>query len=58
MRIVVLGRNGVGSRSHYITGYHDASCICMEYHLSLFPMGTISYGRGCNIIQNIINKYN
>ena len=22
MRVVVLGHNGVGSRSHYITGYH------------------------------------
>ena len=22
MRVVVLGRNGAGSRSHYTTGYH------------------------------------
>jgi len=58
MRVVVLDCNGVGSRSHYITGYHGPRCIWLEYHLFLFPMGTISYGRECNIIQYIIYKYN
>jgi len=58
MRVVVLGRNGAGSISHYITGYHGPRCIWLEYRLSLFPMGTISYGRGCNIIQYTIYKYN
>jgi len=26
MRIVVLGCNGAGSRSHYVTGYHGPGC--------------------------------
>jgi len=27
MRVVVLGRNGAGSRYHYVTGYHGPGCI-------------------------------
>jgi len=27
MRVVVLGRNGAGSRSHYIIGYLGPGCI-------------------------------
>jgi len=50
MRVVVLGCNGAGSRSHYISGYHGRRCIWLEYRLSLFPIGIISYGSGCNII--------
>jgi len=30
MRVVVLGRNGAGSRSHYITGYHGPGCIWLD----------------------------
>jgi len=30
MRVVVLGRNGAGSRYHHITGYHGAGCICLD----------------------------
>jgi len=30
MRVVVLGRNGAGLRSHYITEYHDTGCIWLD----------------------------
>jgi len=30
MHVVVLGRNGEGSRSHYITGYHGPGCIWLD----------------------------
>jgi len=30
MRVVVLGRNAVGSRSHYVTGYHGPGCIWLD----------------------------
>jgi len=30
MRVVVLGRNGAGSRYHYITGYHGPGCIWLD----------------------------
>ena len=40
MRVVVMGRNGVPWSRVYLVGYR----------FSLFPMGTISYARGCNII--------
>jgi hypothetical protein len=26
MRVVVLGCNGAGLRSHYVTGYHGPGC--------------------------------
>ena len=50
MSVVVLGRNGAVSRSHYITGYLGPGCIWLDIVFSLFPMGTVSYARGCNII--------
>jgi len=43
MRVVVLGRNAVGSRSHYVTGYHGPGCIWLDI---FFPIGIISYARG------------
>jgi len=30
MRVVVLGRNGAGSRYHYITGYHGPGRIWLD----------------------------
>jgi len=30
MRVVVLGCNGAGSRSYYITGYHGPGCIWLD----------------------------
>jgi len=45
MRVVVLGCNGAGSRSHYITGYHGPGCIWLDI-VFLFPIGTLSYARG------------
>ena len=30
MRVVVLGRSGVGSRSHYVTGYYGPGCIWLD----------------------------
>jgi len=42
MRVVVMGRNGAGSRSHYITGHHGP--VVSGSRLSLFPIGTVSYG--------------
>ena len=30
MCVVVLGRNGAGLRSHYITGYHGLGCIWLD----------------------------
>jgi len=30
MRVVVWGRNGAGSRSHYVTGYHGPGCIWFD----------------------------
>jgi len=47
MRVVVLGCNGVGSRSHYVTGYHGPGCIWLDI---VFPIGIISYARGYDII--------
>jgi len=35
MRVVVLGRNGAGSRYHYITGYHGPVYIWFD----IVPMG-------------------
>jgi len=52
MRVVVLGRNGVGSRYHYITGYHGPGCIWFD--IVFFSIGIISYDRGYNMIY----KYN
>jgi len=49
-RVVVLGCNVTGSRYHYITGYHGPGCIWLDVVFFLFPIGTISYARGCNII--------
>jgi hypothetical protein len=48
MRVVVLGRKGAGSKSHYVTGYHGPGCIWLDIVFS--PIGTISYARGYNII--------
>ena len=48
MRVVVLGRNGAGSRSHYVTEYHGPGCIWLDIVFS--PIGIISYARGYNII--------
>jgi len=44
MRVVVLGHNAAGSRSHYVTGYHGPECIWLD--IVLFPIGIISYARG------------
>jgi hypothetical protein len=52
MRVVVLGLNGAGSRSHYVTGYHGPGCIWLDIVVS--PIGIIFYARGYNIIY----KYN
>ena len=30
MRVVVLGRNRAGSRSHYIIGFHGPGCVWLE----------------------------
>jgi len=30
MRVVVLGRNGMGSRSHYVTRYYGPWCIWLD----------------------------
>jgi len=30
MRVVVMGCDGAGSRSHYITGYHGPGCISLD----------------------------
>ena len=35
MRVVVLGHNGAGSRSHYVTGYHGTGCIWLD--IIFFP---------------------
>ena len=45
MRLVVLGRNGAGSRSHYTTGYHGTGCIWLDI-VFLMPNGEyiLSYG--------------
>ena len=48
MRVVILGRKGAGSRSHYVTGCHGPGCIWLGVVFS--PIGTISYDRGYNII--------
>ena len=44
MRVVVMGRNGAGLRSHYLTGYRGPGCICLD--IVFIPIGTISYARG------------
>jgi len=49
MRVVVFWRNGAGSRSHYITGYHGPGCIWLDIVFLFSPIGTISYARS-NII--------
>jgi len=38
MRVVVLGRNGAGSRSHYITGYHGYRSL-QQRHVSALYVG-------------------
>ena len=48
MRVVVLGRNGAGSRSHYVTGYHGPGFIWLDIVFS--PIGIISSARGYDII--------
>jgi len=52
MRVMVLGRNGTGSRSHYVTGFHGHGCIWLDIVFS--PTGIISYARG----YDIIHRYN
>jgi len=52
MRVVVLGRNGAGSRSHYVTRYHGPGCIWLV--IVFFPIGVIPYARGYNIIYNYL----
>jgi len=49
MHVVVLGRKGAGSRSHYVTGYRGPGCIWLEIVFTL--IGTISYARGYNIVH-------
>jgi len=39
MHVVVLGRNGAGSRSHHITGYHGPGCIWLDIVFLYFPQG-------------------
>ena len=39
MHVVVLGRNGAGSRSHYITGYHGLGCIWLDIVFLYSPWG-------------------
>jgi len=50
MRVVVLGCNGAGfeiSLYHRVPWSRVYLVVC---RFSLFPIGTISYARGCNII--------
>jgi len=42
MRVVVLGCNGAGLRSHYITGYHGP-VVSGWMSFIFFLIGTISY---------------
>jgi len=44
MRVVVLGRNVAGLRSHYVMGYRGPGCIWLD--IIFFPIGIISYARG------------
>ena len=37
MRVVGFGRNGAGSRSHYITGCHGPECIWLDIDFIYFP---------------------
>ena len=53
MHVVVLGHNGAGLRSHYLTGYHGPGFIWLDIVFS--PIGIISYARGYNIIYISIN---
>jgi len=39
MRVVVMGCDGSGSRSHYITGYHGSGCIWLDIVLLYSPWG-------------------
>ena len=39
MRVVVLGCNGEGSRSHYFTGYHGPGCIWLDIVFLYSPWG-------------------
>jgi len=39
MRVVVMGCNGAGSRSHYITGYHGPGCIWLDIVFLYSPWG-------------------
>ena len=48
MRVVVLGRKGARSRSHYVTGYLGLGCIWLDIVFTL--IGTIYYARGYNIV--------
>ena len=49
MRVVVLGRNGVGSRSHYVTGYHGPGCIWLDI---VFQPDTPRTMVPCNIMRS------
>jgi len=46
VRVVVLGRNGVGSRYHYITGYHGPGCILLDIVFLYSPWGLFLMLRG------------
>jgi len=39
MRVVFMGRDGAGSRSHYITGYHGPRCIWLDIVFLYSPWG-------------------
>jgi len=39
MRVVVIGCDGAGSRSHYITGYHGPGCIWLDIVFLYSPRG-------------------
>jgi len=39
MRVVVMGCDGAGSRSHYFTGYHGPGCIWLDIVLLYSPWG-------------------
>ena len=50
MRVVVLGLNVAGSRSHYVTGTM-VRVYLVGCRLSLFPIGAISYAMGYSVIR-------
>jgi len=55
MLVVVLGSNGVGSRSHCVTGYHGPGCIWLDTVCSLI-MSQFLMLRGKIVPPSIINS--